>query len=186
MDVILHEIEKFTDQAHGSQTRKYSPDRYIVHPMRVMRICEGYTQATPVLAAAILHDVLEDTPIHKNELARFLHGIMAPREAERTMHLVVELTDVFTKQAYPTWNRRKRKAAEAKRIAANSPEAQTIKYADILDNCMGISGHDADFAPVFLHECRQLLNMMDKGDAALKKRAESVIAEELNALSKKR
>ncbi|WP_126246310.1 hypothetical protein [Chitinophaga rhizosphaerae] len=109
-----------------------------------------------------------------------------PREAGRTLQLVVELTDVYTKQTYPTWNRRKRKAAEAKRIAGNSPEAQTIKYADILDNCIGISGHDSDFAPVFLQECRQLLNLMDKGNAELKKRAESVIAEELHALSQRR
>lgn len=186
MNVVLKAVETFTDQAHGEQTRKYSPDRYIVHPMRVMRLCEEYTPSVPVLAAAILHDVLEDTPVSKPELARFLHGIMDPREAEQTLQLVVELTDVYTKANYPTWNRRKRKAAEVQRIRENSPEAQTIKYADILDNCAGISAHDTDFAPVFLHECRQLLKALDKGNPDLKKRAEAVIREELETLENNR
>lgn len=187
MNEILQSVEAFTDKAHGDQMRKYAPqDRYIVHPMRVMRICQAYTQSLPVLAAAILHDVLEDTAVTKGELSAFLSNIMPAREAERTLQLVVELTDVYVKTSYPEWNRRKRKAAELKRIMQNSPEAQTIKYADILDNCQGMSEQDTDFAPVFLRECRQLLKSMDKGNPELKQRAENVVAEELAALEQRR
>ncbi len=70
--------------------------------MRVMRICEKYTQSIPVLAAAILHDVLEDTPVTKADLSAFLEGIMDARDAQRTLQLVVELTDIYTKPNYPT------------------------------------------------------------------------------------
>ncbi|WP_341835754.1 HD domain-containing protein [Chitinophaga pollutisoli] len=186
MHEILQTIEAFTDKAHGDQMRKYTPrDRYIVHPMRVMRICEAYTQSLPVLAAAILHDVLEDTAVTKSELSSFLSSIMPAREAERTLQLVVELTDVYIKKNYPEWNRRKRKSAELKRILQNSPDAQTIKYADILDNCQGMSEQDTDFAPVFLRECRQLLKLMHKGNPELKARTEAVVMDELAALERK-
>lgn len=187
MHEILQTVEAFTDRAHGDQMRKYAPqDRYIVHPMRVMRLCEAYTQSLPVLAAAILHDVLEDTDVTKSELSAFLSNIMPARDAERTLQLVVELTDVYVKENYPEWNRRKRKAAELKRIVQNSPDAQTIKYADILDNCQGMSEQETDFAPVFLRECRQLLKSMEKGNPELKARAEAVVAGELAALERKR
>jgi (p)ppGpp synthase/HD superfamily hydrolase len=61
---ILAAITDFADIAHGSQMRKYTPERYIVHPARVMRLCQEYTDDVTVLAAALLHDVLEDTPYH--------------------------------------------------------------------------------------------------------------------------
>jgi (p)ppGpp synthase/HD superfamily hydrolase len=49
MEQILKQIIAFVDQAHGDQTRKYTPDRYVVHPVRVMRICQKYTDDLPVL-----------------------------------------------------------------------------------------------------------------------------------------
>jgi (p)ppGpp synthase/HD superfamily hydrolase len=59
---ILQEIIQFADLAHGKQVRRYTSERYIVHPVRVMETCRQYTNDISVLAAAILHDVLEDTP----------------------------------------------------------------------------------------------------------------------------
>ena len=57
MDNLLADIIAFTDKAHGAQSRKYTPDRYIVHPVRVMQLWRTYTNELPVLAAAILHDI---------------------------------------------------------------------------------------------------------------------------------
>jgi len=64
MDKVLEQVKDFADKAHGDQLRKYTPDRYIVHPMRVMLICQEYTDDSQILAAALLHDVLEDTPVN--------------------------------------------------------------------------------------------------------------------------
>ncbi len=63
MDKVLEKVKEFADNAHGDQMRKYTPDRYIVHPIRVMEICREYDSRLPVLAAALLHDVLEDTKV---------------------------------------------------------------------------------------------------------------------------
>ncbi len=168
---ILEQITAFADRSHGEQTRKYTPERYIVHPVRVMRICQEYTNDVAVLAAALLHDVLEDTPVRKEALHGFLKQVMSEADALRTVVLVEELTDVYIKKRYPKWNRHKRKLKEADRIEKTSGASQTIKYADIIDNCLEIVDQDRDFAKVFLLECRALLKRMPKGNKELYHRA---------------
>ena len=167
MEPILEKIKDFADQAHGEQMRRYSNDRYIVHPVRVMETCRAFTNDTAVLAAALLHDVLEDTPITAEELKSFLLTVMKPGQAERTVHIVKELTDVFTKSRYPHYNRRKRKRKEADRLEKTSGEAHTIKYADIIDNAPETSEKDPDFAKTFLFEYKELLKRITKGEQQL-------------------
>lgn len=175
MEAVLEKIKDFADKAHGDQQRKYSPERYIVHPVRVMQTCAAYTTKLPVLAAALLHDVLEDTPVTKEGLQQFLEGVMTEEEARQTTTLVVELSDVYTKEAHPRWNRKKRKAKEAERIAKTSEDSQTVKYADIVDNCREIVQHDPDFARVFLRECKGLLAVMPKGNEELYSKAKETV-----------
>jgi (p)ppGpp synthase/HD superfamily hydrolase len=167
MEKILEQIKTFADRAHGIQLRKYSPDKYIVHPVRVMETCRIYLPTLPVLAAALLHDVLEDTSTTKEQIHDFLLTLMSKEEAEATLELVIELTDVYTKSGYPTLNRRQRKAKERDRMGQVSPEAQTIKYADIMDNVKEISHQDVDFAPVYIRESKLLLEKMTKGNPVL-------------------
>jgi (p)ppGpp synthase/HD superfamily hydrolase len=143
----------------------------MVHPIRVMKICAGYTDDVAVLSAALLHDVLEDTAVGKDAMLSFLRSIMDDATATRTFRLVVELTDVFTKEDYPALNRRKRKDLERERISHTSGDSQTIKYADIIDNCREIVEHDRDFARVFLRECGIMLRATDRGNAELYRRA---------------
>lgn len=170
-DELLRQIKDFADQAHGEQLRKYTPERYIVHPIQVMEICSEYTDDIAVLGAALLHDVLEDTPTTEQETLAFLSEILPEAQARRTLELTVELTDVYTKAAYPQLNRRARKAKEHERSAQTSPDAQTIKYADIISNSIDIAKHDKDFGPKFLKEVRSLLKKMDKGNPELYQKA---------------
>ena len=185
MDTVLEQIKEFADKAHGDQKRKYTPERYIVHPIRVMEWCQRYTTSIPILAAALLHDVLEDTPVSKKELQDFLLSVLNEKEAQQTTQLVVELTDVYIKTNYPRWNRKKRKAKEAARIEQTSADAQTVKYADIIDNCREIVTHDPEFAVVFLRECKLLLQKMPKGDAALYKEATNMVEDSLQQIPRK-
>jgi (p)ppGpp synthase/HD superfamily hydrolase len=166
MQDTLKAITDFADKAHGDQKRRYTPDRYIVHPIRVMELCKSYTTDVAVLAAALLHDVLEDTEVDKEALLDFLLQVMDERKARRTLALVVELTDVYTKAKYPTWNRRKRRAKETERLASSSKESQTVKYADILDNIRELP-EDDDFSIVFLRECKNLLKKLNRGEPQL-------------------
>ncbi|HET7896021.1 MAG TPA: HD domain-containing protein [Flavisolibacter sp.] len=186
MHEVLKKVRDFADQAHGNQRRKYSPERYIVHPERVMKICEAYTDRLPLLAAALLHDVLEDTPVTKQKLQAFLLSEMDAADANETTSLVVELTDVFTKQLHPRWNRKKRKQKEARRIEKTSGDSQTVKYADIIDNCREIVQHDPEFANVFLQECKSLLKVMQKGNQELYRRAVETVDQCLHEVVSKK
>jgi carbamoylphosphate synthase small subunit len=55
-------------------------------------------------------------------------------------------------------------------MAHISAEAQTIKYADILDNSLEVIEHDTSFARLYLAECKTLLLKMTKGDPTLYQR----------------
>jgi len=165
---ILDKIIEFADHAHGDQMRKYTPDRYIVHPVRVMRTCSQYTDSLPVLAAAVLHDVLEDTPYTQNDLSVFLSNYMSEEEQSLTLQLVTELTDVYIKKDFPDLNRFQRKKKELNRLKEIRPEAQTIKYADIIDNATEISQSDPDFAGRYLQECYDIAFALTKGNPELR------------------
>lgn len=170
-EVIVAHVKDFAEKSHGDQRRKYSGERYLAHLLRVMNTCYLHANTLPVLSAALLHDVVEDTSVTKRHLEEFLHTTMLPEDAEHTLQLVMELTDVYTKKAYPRLNRSERKALERQRLITSSPEAQTIKYADIIDNAVDIVEHDPDFAIIFLREYYELLRDMNKGDQLLYREA---------------
>lgn len=56
-------------QAHEGQMRK-SGEPYFIHPIAVARILASQRFDLPVLQAALLHDVLEDTRITKTQMAQ--------------------------------------------------------------------------------------------------------------------
>ena len=176
---ILAAITAFADQAHGDQTRKYTPDRYIVHPVRVMNMCGQYSVSLPLLAAALLHDVVEDTEVSQEEIGAFLNKHLDAADVQKTIALVVEMSEVCIKKDYPHLNRDKRKQLEIKRLAKTSPEAQTIKYADIIDNCSEILQYDRNFGHRFLKECLAILKAADRGNVQLRKRALETVEEGL-------
>ena len=174
---IVEKVKMFADQAHGDQMRKYANERYIVHPIRVMELVRDYTQELPLLAASLLHDVLEDTAVTPEELKYFLDSVMNQEESDRTFALVNELTDEFIKTKYPKLNRRTRRTKEAERLQEAGSDAHTIKYADIIDNVNDISHHDTDFALVYIRESKQLLSHITKGNPELYSRAMNVVNE---------
>ncbi|QQQ29284.1 HD domain-containing protein [Chryseobacterium indoltheticum] len=168
---IINKIIEFADKAHGDQTRKYTPDKYIVHPIRVMETCKQYTDELPVLAAAILHDVLEDTATSEDHILHFLKDIMNENDRNLTIKLVNELTDVYVKKDFPTLNKDTRKKMELERLRKISAHAQTIKYADIIDNSKEIPQHDPSFAKRYLKECNDILLTLNRGLPKLRKEA---------------
>jgi (p)ppGpp synthase/HD superfamily hydrolase len=182
MENVLDKIRDFADHAHGTQMRKYTPERYIVHPVRVMETCRDYDSRLPVLAAALLHDVLEDTVVGREEMFDFLLSVMSAIDAQQTLEHVEELTDVYVKEDYPQWNRKRRKEKELERITNTSATSQTIKYADILDNTKEIVVQDRVFAPRYLRECHKILEQADKGNKELRAKALDIVESNLRQI----
>src|SRR5689334_19942459 len=116
MSAILEKIKDFAAEAHKGQKRKYVDEPYVNHPIRVSKYCQRFSPSLSIAAAAILHDVLEDTAVTSQEMESFLLSIMSDGEAKHTMRLVKDLTDVYTHAAYPHMNRRWRKEKECDRL----------------------------------------------------------------------
>ena len=69
MHIIL-KAAAFARRAHAGQRRKYNDRPYIVHPARVAGRVAAHPQATETMvAAAFLHDVVEDTPHALDEVS---------------------------------------------------------------------------------------------------------------------
>ena len=152
MDVI-QKADLFASVAHAAigQKRKYSGVDYIVHPRRVSKMVADYEGTDEMIAAALLHDVLEDT---------YVTSEMIAEEFGWKIHkLVVELTDVSKPE---DGNRAKRKAIDAERLSQASRDAQIVKLADLIDNSDDIEANDPSFAKVFLKEKAHLVSVMDK------------------------
>lgn len=185
METFLNSIRTYATNAHGSQMRKYTPELYIVHPVRVMETCKRYTNDPCILSAALLHDVLEDTHVTAEEMKAYLLTLMNAVMADRTLKLVVDLTDVYVKTKFPNLNRRSRKNKELERLEKTSPDSQTIKYADIIDNTTEIVKHDPDFARVYLYECRANLKKLNKGNSQLYNEAVNEVNANIGLLNRK-
>lgn len=153
----------FARKSHGEQKRKYKDELYVEHLIRVAETVRSVAHTPEMIAAAYLHDVVEDTPVSLRQVAMTF--------GKKVGSLVEELTDEFTKEKYPHLNRRWRKKKETERIAKISWDAKTIKLADIIDNLPGISQNDPGFARKYIPEMEALVNVLEEGNPKLLARA---------------
>ena len=166
----IKDIISLAKELHDDQKRKYTGEPYVNHTIQVAKIVKDYGGDDNMVYAAVLHDVLEDTPIRELELLDRLLGILNTKDSIDVLKLVKELTDVYTKDNYPDVNRKGRKEMEAIRMGRISPKAQTIKYADLLDNGQDIMKNDPKFGRVYLKEKELILKYMNKGNQELYKK----------------
>jgi (p)ppGpp synthase/HD superfamily hydrolase len=165
----LNEILHFAAIAHQGQKRKYTGEPYIVHPIAVSAKVKEIGGSMEMQAAALLHDVIEDTDVSVDELGQFLFCTVAVKDsAEDILDMVIDLTDEFEKVKYPDLNRKTRKAKEADRLSRASADAQTVKYCDLFDNTLSITEYDPKFSKVYLKEKAVLLEAMKDGDTGMR------------------
>ena len=156
---IVRKAQVYAMAAHAAvgQKRKYTGEPYIVHPAEVASIVASVPGSTPdMVAAAWLHDVIEDTGCTFTDV-HMAFGIDIAT-------LVGWLTDVSKPE---DGNRAKRKAMDREHTAQAPAEAQTIKLADLISNSKSIMQHDPEFAKTYLEEKRLLLEVLTKGDRGL-------------------
>ena len=152
----LYRAIEFATHAHAGQKRKYTKNPYIYHPIAVMNLVASVPHTEDMLIAAVLHDVVEDTDVTLTAI-RVVFG-------QEVAVLVEMLTDV----SHPhDGSRRTRKTIDRAHTALASPEAKTIKLADLLDNTRSIVAHDPEFAKVYMAEKRLLLGVLTEGDPLL-------------------
>ncbi len=70
---IIEKAFEFALSSHGDQLRK-SGEPYIIHPISVAKILIGFGMDCQSVVAALLHDVVEDTPVTSEEVRRLFGG----------------------------------------------------------------------------------------------------------------
>jgi (p)ppGpp synthase/HD superfamily hydrolase len=171
---IKEKALKFATKAHQlvGQKRKYSGEDYIVHPIEVAGLVADNNGTDEMIAAAYLHDVVEDTGVSLEEIRAEFGDTVA--------RLVDDLTNVSKPS---DGNRRTRKALDLKHTAQSSEEAKIIKLADLISNTKSIVQNDPSFARVYLSEKRDLLKVLKSGHK-LYSVAQSLLEESWNKLNK--
>lgn len=167
----LYMAGMFALAAHEAvkQKRKYTGDPYFVHPMAVERIVSEVPGVTYTMRiAAMLHDVVEDTGVTDEVIEAVFGGSVAA--------MVEDLTDFYTKERFPGFNRAERKQLEAERYALVSNDAKTIKLADGIDNTRSIIEHDQKFLKTYGPEKRRLLESLRGGDEHLWNTLDGILA----------
>jgi (p)ppGpp synthase/HD superfamily hydrolase len=158
---MLTKARAFAIAAHESigQVRKGDGEPYWKHPVRVAEMLVGQSDA--LIAAAYLHDVVEDV---SPENPTYGPDRILEEFGPRVLGYVMEVTNVFTKASYPAANRRTRHSWENLRIAGISDKAKLLKLADRLDNVSDLSFFRTGFAHKYAEETIDLLKAIGYPD----------------------
>ena len=177
MSELEHRASEFARQKHGEidHRRKYNNLPYIVHPAEVVDILKTVPHTQEMLAAGWLHDTVEDTNTTLDEIEREFGAVVAT--------LVEQLTDVSKPE---DGNRKLRKALDLDHTSTASPNAKTIKLADLLSNSKSIVKEDANFARTYLREKSDLLLVLRAGDTTLWHQAAQIVLNNLDEDDAKR
>ena len=119
---LIFEALSFASVKHREQKRKDGASPYINHPINVadMMVRIGGISDPEVLAAALLHDTVEDVGVTEDELKEIF--------GERVASLVMECTD---DKSLP---KARRKELQVEHAPHKTPDAKSIKIADKISN----------------------------------------------------
>jgi len=173
MDELVERAREFATKAHQriNHQRKYSKQPYHVHLEAVARRVANVTDDAEMIAAAWLHDTVEDTPATLEDIEEYFGAAVA--------ELVEELTDVSKPS---DGNRLQRKALDRLHSSQASARSKTVKLADLIDNCKDITKHDERFARVYLVEMGALLEVLTEGNPTLFNEASKLHAKHVERL----
>ncbi len=106
MDDLIDRAVGFAARAHETQKRKIGDVPYIAHPVGVAMILMGMDCEPAVVAAGLLHDVIEDTSVtledveeaFGSEVATIVSGWTEPQKKrgnweQRKLHMIRSLRD---------------------------------------------------------------------------------------------
>ena len=130
---ILEEAIIYSTIMHQGKVRKINNSPYILHPLEVAQILSGMTDDVEIIAAGVLHDIVEDTDGTLGEIEK--------RFGKR----VAGLVDSETEEEYAgedraaTWRRRKEESLE-KLKSGTDIGVKMLWLADKLSNMRSLAG----------------------------------------------
>jgi myo-inositol-1(or 4)-monophosphatase len=122
----LEKAITFAIDKHAGQVRKGSAIPFITHPLEALSIAAEITNDPEILAATVLHDVVEDTPVEIEEIREFF--------GERVASLVAAESEDKMLEISPSESWKARKEAHLEVMKSVPHEAKIIVLADKLAN----------------------------------------------------
>ena len=116
----------FATKAHEGQMRKATSIPYILHPMECATIVSAMTEDMEMVAAALLHDTVEDC-----------EGVTVERIQEEFGERIAHFVKSETEDKSKTWRERKQATIDHTRIATR--EECILLLADKLSNLRSIA-----------------------------------------------
>lgn len=150
---LVKKSAKFAEKQHAGQTRKFDGEPYVKHPKRVAEILRKYKDSKEIyalVAAANMHDTLEDTTATEKQLRRKFGRLVTS--------LVKELSsdkEEMVKQG----GKRKYLANKTQNM---SSWALVIKLADRLDNVSDFATASPEFVKNYRKQTNYILDELEK------------------------
>lgn len=127
---LLDRAIVFAVKAHHNTERRGKGFPYIVHPMEAVEVVATITPDQELLAAAALHDTIEDTDVTVEQIcAEF---------GDRVANLVHTESDRFVEELSEAESWRDRKQEAIDRLAAAPHDAKIVALGDKLSNMRAI------------------------------------------------
>ena len=121
----------FAAKAHDGAARKGTKIPYIVHPMEAAAITAGMTEDQKVIAAAVLHDTVEDTDTTRKQIEDVFGSRVADLVAAESENKRED------QKAEDTWQIRKNETLEHLRRCTDK-DVKILALADKLSNLRAI------------------------------------------------
>ncbi|MBR6354451.1 MAG: bifunctional (p)ppGpp synthetase/guanosine-3',5'-bis(diphosphate) 3'-pyrophosphohydrolase [Paludibacteraceae bacterium] len=128
---LLDRAIVFAVEAHRNTERHGKGFPYIVHPMEAVEIVATITNDQELLAAAILHDTIEDTDVTYEQLKREF--------GDRIADIVYAESDRFVEGVSEENSWHARKQAAITRLAEAPHDAKVVAMGDKLSNMRAIA-----------------------------------------------
>jgi (p)ppGpp synthase/HD superfamily hydrolase len=157
MEPLVRKAHAFATKAHAGVFRKWTGEPYVKHVERVADSLAALGFGPEVVAAAYLHDVIEDCPISAAELAAEFGPVVAALVVEVTNPTIIKLPG----------NRAARKAAKVEHLAGASYAGASIKLADMIDNSSNLAALCPEFAKGYLAEMAKKVAVLSHGHPEL-------------------
>jgi len=124
---LFDEAVKFATEAHSGTERRGKAYPYIIHPMEAASIVATITNDPEMLAAAILHDTVEDTDVTFEQIREMFGERVAALVKNETAPLSDEMP----------W--RAKKETQLAQLATASYDSKVVALGDKLSNMRGIA-----------------------------------------------
>ena len=182
---IIDSARYVATKAHEGfgKRRRYCGIPYVTYPHseEVVQLVKSVPHTDELIAAAWLHDTIEIQLAQREMAARrnaqrampYLDAaLIAKNFGDDVANLVNQVTDVSKPE---DGSRKVRRAIDLKHAEAASPEAKTIKIADLISHVKRSVHLNSAFAKSYLAEKSALLKVLKGGDPELWNQADALV-----------